>query len=35
MMAVVLKKVHIIISFNQKSWVKSYIDMNTDSRKVV
>ena len=29
-----LKKVHIIIEFNQKAWFKSYIDMNTELRKV-
>ena len=29
----VLKKVHRIIKFNQKAWVKPYIDMNTDLRK--
>ena len=29
----VLKKVHRIIKFNQKAWVKPYIDMNTDLRE--
>ena len=28
------KKVHIIIEFNQKAWLKLYIDMNTELRKV-
>ena len=26
----VLKKVHILIKFNQNAWIKPYIDMNTD-----
>ena len=26
----VSKKVHKIIKFNQKAWLKPYIDMNTD-----
>ena len=29
----VLKKVHREIEFNQKAWIKRYIDMNTDLRK--
>ena len=29
----ILKKVHRVIQFNQKSWVKPYIDMNTKLRK--
>ena len=28
-----LKRVHRIIEFNQKAWLKSYIDMNTELRK--
>ena len=28
-----LKKVHIIIEFNQESWLKQYIDMSTELRK--
>ena len=30
-----LKKVHRLIQFNQKAWLKSYIDMNTELRKDV
>ena len=30
-----MKKVHRIIEFNQEAWLKPYIDMNTESRKVV
>ena len=29
----VLKKVHRIIQFYQKNWLKPYIDMNTELRK--
>ena len=29
-----LKRVHRIIEFNQKAWLKSYIDMNTELRKL-
>ena len=29
----VLKKVHMIIKFNKKTWLKSYIDMKTDLKK--
>ena len=29
-----LKKVHKIIEFNQKAWLKLYIDMNTELRKL-
>ena len=29
-----LKKVHRIIEFNQEAWLKNYIDMNTELRKI-
>ena len=29
----VLKKFHRVITFNKNSWLKPYIDMNTDLRK--
>ena len=29
-----LKKIHSIIEFNQKAWLKPYIDMNTELRKL-
>ena len=32
-LALVLKKIHNLIKFNQNAWLKPYIDMNTDLRK--
>ena len=29
----ILKKVHRLIQFNQKAWLKEYIDINTELRK--
>jgi hypothetical protein len=29
----ILKKIHWIITFNQKPWMKSYIDLNTEKRR--
>ena len=32
-MVLFYKKVHKVIKFNQNSWLKTYIDMNTDQRE--
>ena len=29
----ILKKVYRVITFNQKTWLKAYVDMNTELRK--
>ena len=29
----ILRKVHWVIQFNQKAWLKLYIDMNTELRR--
>ena len=29
----ILKNVHRVIQFNQKAWLKEYVDMNTELRK--
>ena len=29
----ILKKVHIVIQFNQEAWLEEYIDRNTELRK--
>ena len=31
----ILKRVHRVIQFNQKAWLKPYIDMNTKLRKLI
>ena len=33
-LGVVVTKVHKVLSFSQKQWLKPYIDFNTDKRKM-
>ena len=33
--ALILKKVHTVIQFNQKAWLKEYIEVNTELIKQV
>ena len=32
-LGLILKKVHRVIQFNRETWLKEYIDMNTELRK--